>query len=103
MAFHLQLLTPGHYLVHSDNAGVVTIVNKGHSQSAHTNNVLCRIYHLQLEAHISLKAIYVESRTNVVGALFHGDITGFFKGFPQASDKTTFPLTSHLASHLLLF
>jgi hypothetical protein len=102
MALHLQLLAPGQYLVRSDNAGVVAVVNKGRSRSTHTNNVLCRIYRLQLDAHVSLKAIYVESRVNITDALSRGDIAGFLKGFPQASNKITFPLPSHLASCLLL-
>jgi hypothetical protein len=79
---HLQLLAPGQYLVHSNIAGIVAVVNKGCSQSTHTNNVLCRIYCLQLDAHVLLKAIYMESRVNITDTLSHGDIAGFLEGFP---------------------
>jgi hypothetical protein len=98
---HHQLLTPGCYLVRSNNAGVVAVINKGRSRSMHTNDVLRRIYCLQLDAHISLKAVYVESRINIADALSRGDIVGFLKGFSQASDKISFPLPSHITSHLL--
>lgn len=100
-ASHLQLLAPGSYLVRSDNAGVVAVVNKGRSRSAHTNDVLRRIYRLMLETHISVKAVYVESRLNIADALSRGDISGFLKGFPHASSKISFPLPSHLSSYLL--
>ena len=102
LALHLQLVAPGQYLVRSDNAGVVAVVNKGCSQSTHTNDILHRIYHLQVDAHILLKAIYMESRVNITDALSRGNIAGFLKGFPEASNKVTFPLPSHLASCLLL-
>jgi hypothetical protein len=101
VALHCRLLVPGRYLVRSDNAGVVAIINKGHSQSAHTNNVLRRIYRLLLDAHISLMAVYVESRSNITDALSRGDIHGFLKGFPQASNKITFPAPPGLVNHLL--
>jgi hypothetical protein len=88
--------------VHFDNAGIVVVVNKGHSWSTHTNDVLHRIYHLQLGVHVSLKAIYVESRVNITDALSRGNVAGFLKCFPHAFNKITFPLPLHLANCLLL-
>lgn len=100
VALHCQLLSPGRYLVRSDNAGVVAVINKGHSRSARTNDVLRRIYCALVNAHISLEAIYVESRINITDALSRGDIAGFLRGFPQASDKISLPVPTHLISRL---
>jgi hypothetical protein len=103
VAIHLQIITPGFYLVRSDNAGVVTVINKGHSQNAHTNDTLREIYHLQLNSHIRLKAIHVSGRDNIVDALSRGDINNFLKGFSQTTNKVTFYPPPHLSELLSLF
>lgn len=103
MAIHLYLITPGLYLVCSNNAGVVAVINKSRSWSACTNNVLREIYRLQLNLHIHLKTMHVSGRDNIADALSCGNITSFLKGFPQATSKVTFLLPPHLAGLLLLY
>jgi hypothetical protein len=101
LAISCNLMHPDHYLVCSDNAGVVSVLNKGRSRSQNTNTVLKNIYSILASSSIRLTAVYVPSRLNVADALSRGDITAFLKGFPGAHTKSTFPLPGHLAQLLV--
>jgi hypothetical protein len=96
-----EVLTPGHFLVRSDNAGVVAVLNKGQSRSHDTNNVLKSIYMSLAHQNLRISAVYVPSRFNVTDALSRGDIKAFLKGFPKARIKAQIPLPSHLAEFLV--
>jgi hypothetical protein len=58
--------------VHSDNAGVVAVTNKGWSCSIETNKILKHIYLIQVLLLIRLKACHVPSWENVSDALSRG-------------------------------
>lgn len=49
------------FLVRSDNAGVVAVVNKGGSKSVETNNILKEIYAILAKEGIRLVAVHVAS------------------------------------------
>jgi len=100
-ALHLHLLPPGHFLVRSDNAGVVSVLSSGRSRSHETNTILKTIFVLLTKHRIRLRAVHVPSRFNVTDALSRGDIPGFLKGFPSAHTKCTPPLPFHLAGLLV--
>jgi len=95
------LLVPGHFLVRSDNAGVVAVLNRGRSRSRETNKVLKSIYSIMATNRLCLTAVHVSTRINVADALSRGDIEGFLAGFPGAQIRSHLPLPSHL-SHLLV-
>ncbi|KAG1729976.1 uncharacterized protein EDB91DRAFT_1010431, partial [Suillus paluster] len=61
-----------HYLVRSDNSGVVVVTNKGRSRSPEMNAVLKHIYQLQAECCVRLHAVYVPTRCNIADALSRG-------------------------------
>ena len=86
-----------HFLVHSDNAGVVEIIKKGRCRSPESNEVLKRIYRSLASEEISIKAGLVQSCLNISDALSRGDISAFLNGFPSASVKISFP--PHPTSH----
>ncbi|OBZ79760.1 hypothetical protein A0H81_01329 [Grifola frondosa] len=88
-------------LVRSDNAGVVTVVNKGRSRLRNTNAVLREIYLLLADHRICLTAEHIPSRLNVTDALSRGDVAGFLAGFPSATTQIRFSLPPHLASKLV--
>jgi hypothetical protein len=69
LAIQFQLLQGSNILVHSDNSGIVTVVNKGQSRSLETNKVLKHVYVLQVKASIQLHAAYVSSHDNISDAL----------------------------------
>ena len=105
MAIHLGIISPSlsqgmHYLVRSDNAGIVAVTNKGRSRSLETNSVLKQVYRLQAENGIRLHATYVSTHSNIADALSRGDITTFLAGFPSASTPSPIPLPLHLVGKL---
>ena len=89
-----------HFLVRSDNAGVVEIIRKGRCRAPESNTVLKDIYRLLAEARISIKTEHVQSRDNVSDALSRGDVISFLAGFPRASTKVSLAPPPHLASRL---
>jgi hypothetical protein len=104
LALELGLVSekPGsHFLVRSDNSGVVAVVNKGRSRSLETNRILKHIYVLQAKAQVFLKTEYVETRRNISDALSRGDIPGFLAGFPSAQSFSNLSLPDHLADKLI--
>jgi hypothetical protein len=107
LAVHLAIaegfLSLGHYLVRSDNSGVVAALNKGHSRSREMNIILQNIYIVLAQHGARLTAIYIPSRTNVVNALSRGDIPSFLKGFPQVHTRSNPALPSHLSQLLIPF
>jgi len=78
LAISEGFLSPGHYLVRSDNSGVVAALNNGRSRSQETNTILKSIYGKMAQHGIRLTASYVTSRTNMADALSRGDIAAFF-------------------------
>ncbi|KAJ7929795.1 hypothetical protein B0H13DRAFT_1567680, partial [Mycena leptocephala] len=60
------------FLVHSDNSGVVTVVQKGRSRSRETNKILKHIYLLQAREKIPLIPQYVPTDTNIADSLSRG-------------------------------
>lgn len=105
MAFHHGLITSrpahtAHFLVRSDNEGVVAVIKKGRSRSRTTNEVLQRIYLTLADLHIHLSPLYVPSRDNVTDALSRGNISAFLAAFPFATVRSGLPLPSHLADKL---
>jgi hypothetical protein len=101
VAFHMRLLHPGHFLVCSDNSGVVSVLNSGRSRNQETNLILKNIFVLLSKQLIRLQAMHVTSRSNVTDALSRGDIAGFLKGFLSAHTKCSVPLPLHLKDHLI--
>lgn len=89
-----------HFLVHSDNAGVVEIIKKGRCRSEKSNAILKKVFCLLAEAKISIKSDWVQSHDNVSDPLSRGDISSFLAGFPKASVKISLPLPPHLAPML---
>jgi hypothetical protein len=47
LAIQFQLLRGSNILVHSDNSGIVAVMNKGRSRSLETNKILKHVYLLQ--------------------------------------------------------
>ncbi|KZP04559.1 hypothetical protein FIBSPDRAFT_680553, partial [Athelia psychrophila] len=66
-----------HFLVRSDNAGIVAVTNKGRSRSAETNRILKHVYLLQARHGVRICSEYVRSRDNIADALSRGDVQGF--------------------------
>ena len=96
-----KVLVPGHFLVCSDNEGVVSVLNKGRSRSHNTNKVLKRIYSSLALHNLHISAIYIPSRSNVTDALSRGDIKAFLLGFPKAQHRAHIPLPAHLSQLLV--
>ena len=103
LALNEGLLPPGHFLVRSDNAGVVAVLNRGRSRSRETNEVLKNVYHLMARHKLRLTAIHVSTRINVADALSRGDIEDFLSGFPKARSRVECPLPPHLSDLLIPF
>lgn len=82
MLLRLGLAQLGPFLVHSDNLGVISIINKRRSQSFLINHVLQQIHILLAPHGMYLQAFYVPSHENIVDALSQGDITTFLQSFP---------------------
>ncbi|KAF8579964.1 hypothetical protein K439DRAFT_1235906, partial [Ramaria rubella] len=79
MAANLGLLCPradnwSTFLVHSDNAGIVTVTNKGRSCSHETNQILKHIFALQARHRIRIITSHVSTRDNISDALSCGDL-----------------------------
>ncbi len=102
VAINKEVLSSGHYLVRSDNTGVVSVLNKGRSRSHETNQVLKNIYTSLAKHNLRISAVYVPSHNNVTDALSRGDIKGFLQGFPKAQFKALVPLPTHLFDFLIL-
>jgi hypothetical protein len=83
-------------LVCSDNAGVVAVINKGHSCSCTTNDVLRRVYHTLASNGRLLVAKHVASVLNILDPLLQGNIAGFLRLFPTAHTRTSTPLPIQL-------
>jgi len=108
LALHLGIISAAtsqgsHFLVRSDNSGIVAVTNKGRSRSPETNAILKHVYQLQAENSIHLQAVYVPTRSNIADALSRGNIAAFLAGFPGASSPASFPLPSHLSNRLVPF
>lgn len=89
-------------LVRSDNAGVVTVVNKGRSRSGNTNEVLKSIFHMLADLGLSLHTSHVASEDNVSDPLSRGDVSTFLSRFPSARLQVPVPLPSlHHTWHVL--
>ena len=88
------------FLVRSDNAGIVSVVNKGRSRSRNTNTVLKSIYSMLADLGISLQAEHVRSEDNISDPLSRGDIPSFLSHFPHATHHVPVPLPSHLSGCL---
>jgi hypothetical protein len=106
LAFSLDLISSASqrgftFLVRSDNAGVVSVTNKGRSRSRETNKILKHIYLLQAQHQIRLKSVHVTSRENISDALSRGAIKEFLTGFPGVNIQASVPLPSHLADKLI--
>jgi hypothetical protein len=101
LATQLKLLQGTNILVHSDNSGIITVVNKGRSRSLETNKILKHVYLLQAKAGIRLHATYVSSCNNISDALSQGRISEFLQGFPSAHIQVTVPLPEHLIDKLI--
>jgi hypothetical protein len=101
LATQFHLLQGSNILVHSDNSGIVFVVNKGCSQSKETNKILKHVYLLQAKANICLHATYVPSHEIIADALSQGQISEFLQGFPSAHTKVTIPLPDHLIDKLI--
>jgi hypothetical protein len=78
VAIAKEVLSSGHYLVCSDNTGVVSVLNKdkGRSRSHETNQVLKSTYTSLVAHNLRISAVYVPSRDNVTDALSRGSIQG---------------------------
>lgn len=103
LAISEGFLSPGHYLVRSDNSGVVAALNNGRSRSRETNVILKNIFIVLAQQRVRLTAIYVPSRSNVVDALSRGDVAAFLKGFPQAHTHSIPSLPDHLSQLIVPF
>jgi len=100
IAIEFKHLETGHYLVLSDNMGVVSVLNSGRSRSKETNEILKQVYFLLAKHRLQITAKHVPSRLNVTDALSRGDITAFLKGFPKAASQVNITLPPHLLSLL---
>jgi hypothetical protein len=90
-----------HFLVRSDNAGVVAVLNKGRSKSSNTNAILKHIFNLQACSGLRIFAEYVQSRDNVSDALSRGNLSEFIQNFPTAAMRAYPSLPPHLSSLLV--
>lgn len=102
----LHFLSPdpvgGHtFLIYSDNIGIVTVTNKGHSHSQETNRILKHIYLLQAQHQIQLKVVHVTSQNNISDALSHGNITEFLASFPSVNAQISVLLPNNLVGKLV--
>jgi hypothetical protein len=105
VGLHLGLIgcpsNRGHgFLVRSDNAGIISVTNKGRSRSRETNKILKHVYLLQAQHLIRLSAKYVTSRENIADALSCGAIAEFLTGFPSVDTQISIPLPDHLSGKL---
>ena len=89
------------FLVHSDNAGIVFVTNKGHSRSQETNQILKHVYLLQARHQIHIKTIHVMSQNNISDALSWGAIEEFLSNFPSINSQISIPLPDHLMDKLV--
>ena len=89
------------FLVHSDNAGIIAVTNKGWSCSRETNKILKHIYLLQAQHHIQLKSTHITSCNNISDALSHGAINDFLTGFPSINIHASIPLPDHLSGKMI--
>ena len=101
LAIQFQLLRGSDILVHSDNSGIVTVMNKGQSRSLEMNKILKHVYTLQAKTNIRLHATYVSSHDNISDALSRGQISEFLRGFPLARTQVIVPLLEHLIDKLI--
>jgi hypothetical protein len=101
LAIQFQLLRGSNILVHSDNSGIVAVVNKGQSRSLETNKILKHVYLLQVKANIWLHTMYISSRNNISDTLSRGQVSEFLQGFPLARIQVVIPLPEHLVNKLI--
>lgn len=66
---HIDASRGSSCLARSDNAGIVTVTNKGCLRSRETNKILKHVYLLQAQLGICVKTVYVTSKENVADAL----------------------------------
>lgn len=85
----------------SDNTGVVSVMNKGRSRNGETNRILKHVFLLQARRQVRVRAVYVPSEENVADALSRGDIKGFRRRFPHATERATLSLPEHLQGKLI--
>ena len=86
-----------HFLVRSDNQGVVRVVTKGRSRQQETNSVLARLYKVLSSRGYWLSTEYVTSKDNISDILTRADESEFLRQFPE-SIRVDLPLPDHLAN-----
>ena len=89
------------FLVCSNNLGVVSVTNKGHTCSTKTNCTLRHIYLLQAYHYIWLWVIHVPGCNNISNTLSREDVTGFLKGFLSTLGQASIPLLIQFTNKLI--
>lgn len=88
-------------LVRSDNAGVVSVVNKGRSRAQNTNTVLKRIFTTLASQTLTISAQHIPGKENISDALSRGDISTFLMTFPHARKQFSLLLPPELQDKLV--
>lgn len=83
-------------LVHSDNARVTAVVNKGHSRSKLISDILQSIGRLLADLGLTLQAEHVASWDNISDPPSRRDLTTFFAQYSGPLCHVPFPLPFHL-------
>lgn len=91
------------FLVCSNNLGVVSVANKGHTCSTKTNCTLRHIYLLQAYHYIWLWVIHVPGCNNISNTLSREDVTGFLKGFLSTLGQASIPLLIQFTNKLIFW
>ena len=89
------------FLVRSDNAGIVSVMNKGCSHSWESNKILKHVYLLQAQHQIQLRMVHVTSWNNISDALSRGAVSKFPANFPVVNSQVSVMLPDHLVGKLI--
>lgn len=90
-------------LIHSHNASIVAVTNRGQACNQEANRILKHIYTLLAENQTWVVAEYVASADNIADPLSRGNIKGFLSRVPGAKSKAKVTLPIHLANLLQLW
>ena len=88
-------------LVHSDNAAVVWVINRGRARNQHLNAILQTIYMRLAETGLWLVAEHTPGVGNIADPLLRGQVESFLSQFPSAGAQTTTPIPDALQAFLV--